>query len=150
MKSLPFLVLLLLSAATPRAQSDCDCRKVGNDVVTTWGVKPYAIELPDTYPSLEGKVADSAGDAVDGALLEVFDHPEAGSWFRGSAPSGKARQKRVAACRTGEEGCFRFSLSAGEYELRVSRPGFDAVVLRVKVKPGGKAPDKPLEIYLLR
>lgn len=150
MKTSLLLALVLFSATAPRAGTDCECRKAGNEVVTNWGVKPYAVELPDTYPLLEGKVVDSAGDEVGGALLEVFDHPEAGSWFGDPARSGKARQKRVAACLAGEEGCFRFSLPAGAYELRVSRAGFNAVVLQVNVKPGGKAPDKPLEIYLLR
>ena len=58
---------------------------------------------------------------LEGALVEVFTHPEYLLIETPIDKRGRPNQRRVAACRTGADGKFCFAgLPAGKYELRSS------------------------------
>jgi hypothetical protein len=71
------------------------------------------------------------------ALVEVFTDPDV--LLLRSNPGVEARrakQRRVAACFTNEEGEFCLAeLPAGRYELRCSSKGFQAVSQTIRVTP---------------
>ena len=96
------------------------------------------------YKYLRGTIESSDGRPVDGALVEIFTHPE---YLLKDLPNGRQdrpEQRRVAACRTKANGkfCFR-GLLAGTYELRSSiDTGWDVTHLHVSVDPEkGKSGD---------
>jgi hypothetical protein len=90
------------------------------------------VELEQKSPlkNLHGRV-EGAGGPLQGALVEVFLNDEA-------SPNGrneKREQKRVAACKTAEDGEFCFkNLPSGRYEIRSSiDSGWDVTYVNVTV-----------------
>ena len=73
--------------------------------------------------SLEGRVVDTNGAAVVGALVERL------------SPKGRRRD----AVFTDENGCFAFrNVRSGQHGLRVSYPTFDTIILQARFSAGFK------------
>ena len=73
--------------------------------------------------SLEGRVVDTNGAAVVGALVERL------------SPKGRRRD----AVFTSKNGCFAFrNAQSGQHGLRVSYPNFDTVILQARFSAGFK------------
>ena len=93
------------------------------------------LEQKSTLKMVQGRV-ENGGKPLPGALVEVFVS-------EGHVPSGsdeKSEQKRLAACKTAEDGKFCFkSLPSGRYEIRSSiDTGWDVThaVVTVDTKNG--------------
>ncbi len=135
--------------STLLAQLPCSCTKAKENERTEWGNNPTAAVLPGTCTEIEGVVSDSSGDPLESALVELYDNPEAGAFFKKGDKPPKGAQKRVAACRLGPDGDFCFKkLAEGDYELRASLKGYDCAVFLVRIRPGEKAAPSPVEIFL--
>ena len=131
------------------AQLPCSCTKAKDNELTEGGQNPTAAVLPGTYAELEGVVSDSSGEPLESALVELYDNPEAGAFFKKGDKPPKGEQKRVAACRLGPDGDFCFKkLAEGDYELRASLKEYDCAVFLVRVRPGEKGTSRPVEIFL--
>ena len=73
--------------------------------------------------SLEGRVVDTSGAPVAGALVERL------------SPNGHRRE----AVLTSENGCFALGkVRSGQHGLRVSYPTFDTVILQARFSAGFK------------
>ena len=84
--------------------------------------------------SLEGVVTDRTGVALEGALVQVFDHPEASPHADGRRVG--VGQKRVAACLAGAGGEFCFDkIPPGKYEVRIHAKGFNPTSIFVELGP---------------
>jgi len=113
------VVILLLCALSVLAQ--CTCHKIEKGETTHWGGNQLIVQDEGKpYQRLRGIVLDSNGDPMSGALVEVWDKPEyllsAGSRFY----EERAKQQRLKACRTANDGKFCFHVKPGKYELRSS------------------------------
>ena len=111
---------------------DCNCREV-KDEKTYWGKtkgKFYLISLK-VKNEVRGKLICRQEPIAD-ALVELYDHPEVskGDRFNGIG------QNRVYVCKTDENGYFCINnLSAGTYELRCSKKGYEVVARIVDINP---------------
>lgn len=81
-------------------------------------------------PSVEGTVSPSMWPPLADALVEVYTHPEAVSIY---IPGGNP-QKRIAGCMTDPSGKFKLSVPSGDYEVRVSYPGYQVLSFNIKVR----------------
>ena len=128
--------LLLLLASSFLQSGDCQCKKVSDDVTTHWGHESVILAAEEKVSMLRGKVVDPAEAVLPETLVEVFDDPDVLlSPNNPDIESRKEKRRRVAACRTGEDGKFCFSdLQEGRYELRFSRAGFNTASIVVSVK----------------
>ena len=103
------------------------------------------------YKHLRGTIENPEGSPADGALVEIFTHPE---YLRKGLPNGRQdrpEQRRLAACRTKADGKFCFPrLAPGTYELRSSlNAGWDVTHLHVTVDPkNGKTEDLQVRMHL--
>lgn len=112
----------LLISLLGNSPSPCNCRCVapaprettyqgGNEIVT--------FRESRIYRSIHGVVRDVNGEPVAGVLVEVFNHPE---WILLGYSFSQVEQRRIAVCKTREDGTFCFeNIPAGEYELRGSK-----------------------------
>ena len=112
---------------------DCRCERVLEGETTHWGGNEAIVdEQKPTLKVVQG-VVENAGMPLRSALVEVFV-----GWKY--APTGK---KRVAACKTAEDGKFCFTnLRSGKYEIRSSiGKGWDVthVLVTVDIKNGKDA-----------
>jgi hypothetical protein len=84
------------------------------------------VVVPDHFvvDSLDGTVVDPTGSAMRDVLVEIV---------KGD------RNTRVDARLTSKEGMFAFvKIRAGKHTLRLSKPGFDTLIVTVLVKKGAK------------
>jgi len=131
-------LLILVVLGVPSALSECQCIHPNKEETTHWGGNEMVV-FAEKNPrkQLRGLVQMPNGQPVEGALVEVFTHPE---YLRSDLPNAtrdRSEQRRVAACRTGVRGrfCFR-GLAKGTYELRSSiDSGWDVTHIHVMVDP---------------
>ena len=103
------------------------------------------------YKRLSGTIETPDGSPVDGALVEIFTHPE---YLLKDDPNGKQdrpEQRRIAICLTKADGKFCFPrLAPGTYELRTSlNAGWDVTHLHVTVNPrSGKTEGLQIRMHL--
>ena len=135
MRVLIFTSLLVCCFVATSRHDDCSCRKPGKGETTHSGPNENIVSIDrDTYKSVTGSVHAPNGVEVDGALVEVFDKPE---WMLGRRKSSPPKQRRIAACKTGDDGKFCFEdLPAGEYELVASKDGgWNPSHVYIKIRP---------------
>ena len=110
-------------------QSLCQCKKASQSEATRGGGNMWLTTQEEgVFHIIGGKVTDANGEAIEDALVEVFDKPDyllceylPNNPTNCSVDPPKT-QRRKAACLTGKDGSFCFKkLSAGRYELRVSK-----------------------------
>lgn len=128
---------LLFCLDTAYAQDLRHCRKVKSSETTCWGwIKGHTAVEGGTVKEIRGKVVDPNEEPVPDALIEVYDNPDLDF----------DKRKRVAACRVGINGKFRFKgLRPGKYELRGSYcggAGFDAGHTIVTLEPKDRVASK--------
>ena len=127
--------LLLLLATSFLQSGECQCKKVPDDVTTHQGHESVLLADEEKVSVLRGEVVDPSEASLPETLVEVFGDPDV--LLLPNNPdieSRKEKRRRVAACRTGEDGKFCFSdLRGGRYELRFSREGFNTVSVVVSV-----------------
>lgn len=130
-------VLLLLCLDASYAQESRRCSKVKSNETTCWGwIQGHTPEDGGTVKEIRGKVVAPNEEAVPDALIELYDNPDLDF----------DQRKRVAACRVGANGEFRFKgLRPGKYELRGSYcggAGFDAGHTIITFAPKDKGASK--------
>lgn len=82
-------------------------------------------ETPYEAKSLAGRVVDPTGAGMGKALVERLN----AGW-----------KKRIAATLTDPEGSFSFSRSSSKAQfLRISKPGFNTLLVKVKIKKNLKS-----------
>jgi hypothetical protein len=123
-----------------RARAECRCAPAADDDVTRWGGNEVVVgKAEKSYKRLSGEVTYGTTESASGALVELYTHPEHLFLKYPENVKKRKRQRRVAACVTGEDGryCLGF-IEAGKYELRVSKgPGFNVTQMYVEVDPLG-------------
>jgi hypothetical protein len=126
MTKLCVILLILLLNGSSFPQSDCTCKKAGVDEITYGSTVLWPLE-EQRVKMIHGQVFIAGSTpilAVDDALVEVFTYPESVAGLKLWSAERERKQKRVAACKTGENGEFCFTgLRPGRYELRVSKQG---------------------------
>jgi protocatechuate 3,4-dioxygenase beta subunit len=102
---------------------------------TIWGwIRGHNPTEGGIVSKLGGRVILPDESVLAGALVEVFDNPDL----------DVNKRKRLAACRTGETGVFRFKrIPPGRYEIRASySSGLDAGQTMVTLAPKDKNASK--------
>jgi hypothetical protein len=120
-----FVIIFILSCLGSLFQKEaCKCSQPPLEAKTSWGQENVIIKQDQPLKFLHGKIVVSSGETpLAGVLVEVYDKPEALllSWKEREAR--KDKQRKIAACVTGEDGEFCFDkIPAGKYELRCSKP----------------------------
>ena len=146
--------ILFISAGlgSPGPQLSCTCTPAAADDLTRWGGNELVIvKEKKVYKELSGTVSYGTGHTVKDALVEVYTDPEYLLLEYPESQKAKKKQRRMAACVTGEDGkfCFGF-IEPGKYEVRVSLdPGVNVTHIYVEVDPyGGESPDEGLNAPL--
>jgi hypothetical protein len=125
------VLLACLPLQTPRP-SECGLAKGAER--TYWGHMNTVLEYADPVSYIRGiaLAAGSENTPVEGALVELFDHPEIALKTHGSQV--RTGQKRLAVCITGKDGRFSFDPLTGKYELRLSKPdcNTESLILRIR------------------
>jgi hypothetical protein len=91
------------------------------------------------YKALRGIV--QVGDTpLSNVLVEVFDHPDHLLLEYPKNQEERAKQRRIAACKTRADGRFCFvGIPKGKYEIRSSiDPGWNVTHVWVRVDPGNR------------
>jgi len=117
------------------------CKKVPLTTETRWGGnQTIEIDLRDSpVRTVRGNV-EGPGEGTLSTLIQVFVRKPSDPLYR--AP-GQSDARPVVACVTGEDGSFAFSLSPGEYELRMSQNGgVDVTSVFVKVDRNSQSSEK--------
>jgi protocatechuate 3,4-dioxygenase beta subunit len=120
--SVSALALLACALVAPSLLGDCKCSSVKEEETTHWGGNEVVTEIENqSRRQVHGTVENPYLKPVEGALVEIFDHPDYLLDQNAPYTRNHPEQKRVAACRTSRDGnfCFR-SLRSGKYELRSS------------------------------
>jgi protocatechuate 3,4-dioxygenase beta subunit len=137
MRKVAALALLVVVGA-PSVLGDCQCIHTKKGETTHWGGNEMIVIVEkSSHKQLRGSVQMPNGQPADGALVEIFTHPEYLLSELPNAIRNRPEQQRVAACRTGVNGrfCFR-GLAKGAYELRTSiDSGWDVTHIHVLVDP---------------
>ena len=121
MKSASLLLTFLISTNVA-ALGACKCVQADPIETTHYGGnEAVVVQEVRSYRSIRGVIIDRSGSVINNVLVEVFDHPE---WLLLPYPQLKEaqlKQRRIAACKTGDDGRFHFAgLPDGKYELRAS------------------------------
>lgn len=140
----PLLILFLLLSHSYSDQNNCGCKSVSDSEKTHPG-HGFVIADRDERPvkSFRGTVIYSEDVyseevPVGETLVEVFDHPELILKTPADAELARKIQRRVAACKTGENSKFCFdNLPAGKYKLLCSKPGFEPTYVIINYDPKG-------------
>jgi hypothetical protein len=134
-KSFCLVVFIVFGSLTfGRAQSR-NCKEVPLTTETRWGGNEQVeIDLRDKpVRTVRGTVARPDGETVS-ALVQVFLRKPSDARYQTRYEDARLP---VAACVTGHDGAFAFSLPPGEYELRMSvGAGVDVTSVFVTVKRG--------------
>jgi hypothetical protein len=137
MRKVAALALLAVVSA-PSVLGDCQCKHPDKGETTHWGGNEMVVFAEkNPHKQLRGFVQMPSGQPAEGALVEIFTHPEYLLSNLPNATRDRPEQRRVAACRTGVNGrfCFR-GLAKGAYELRSSiDSGWDVTHIHVLVDP---------------
>jgi hypothetical protein len=133
--SLLITTFVLNCLLNPLTSLQCVCTKPGPTETTHWGGNEEIVfKEKMVYRSLRG-VVQSGGRPIRDALVELFDRPD--YLLDPKRREEKAKQLRIAACKTGEDGkfCFR-NVHRGRYELRASvDSGWNVSHIYVIVRP---------------
>lgn len=128
---------------------NCDCVDAKSEDTTRFGGNELITLIESkTRKSIQGKVSDVNGKALNDVLVEIFDKPE---WIKENKNSPPENQKRLFACVTNESGSFSFpKISKGRYEIRFSKDvGWSPTYILIEVDPqNSKASENILEVYL--
>jgi protocatechuate 3,4-dioxygenase beta subunit len=128
------LILVLLAAPTEKGRDSSACRPASPEDNTIGGHMPYSVRTKGSVQIVQGTVVDATGKPIEGALVELFDHPEQSSWYLLVERDGV--QQRIAACWTGASGRYRFdNVPAGHYDLRAGAEGFNGAFHWIFVDP---------------
>ena len=139
-----FATIILLCLSASYAQEVPRCKKVKSSETTCWGwIKGHTPVDGGMVKEIRGKALAPDKEPIAAALIEVYDNPDLDF----------DQRKRVAACRVGANGEFRFKgLRPGKYELRGSycnSPGFDAGHTIITLAPKDKdASDAEVSVKL--
>jgi hypothetical protein len=89
-----------------------------------------------TYEAVRGVVLIGDDPASD-VLIEIFNEPDYLLFGYPKHQELQKRQRRIAACKTGDDGRFCFpNVSKGKYEIRASiDSGFDVTHVWVQIDP---------------
>jgi len=120
-----FVIIFILSCPVGFFQKEeCKCSQPPPGAKTSWGQENVIIKQDQPLKFLHGKIIVSSGEKpLAGALVEVYDKPEALLLGWKEREARKDEQRKIAACVTGEDGEFCFDkMPAGKYELRCSKP----------------------------
>lgn len=121
----PFVILFILSCLGSLLQKDdCKCSPPAPGVKTSWGQENVIIKRDEPFKFLHGKITVSSdGKPLAGVLVEVYDKPEGLLLGWKERAVRKRKQRKIAACVTGNDGEFCFDkIPTGKYELRCSKP----------------------------
>jgi len=111
------------------------CKDVPLTTETRWGGnETFTIDLRDKpVRTVRGTVAGPYGETVS-ALVQIYLRKPSDGHYQTRYEDDRLP---VAACETGDDGAFAFSLPPGEYELRMSQKGgIDVTSVFVTVKHG--------------
>jgi hypothetical protein len=145
------LLLTLIFAGNLIQSPECHCRKADKRETTIWGwVQESPIE-GGRVNRIPGHVLTVDENPIDDVLVEVFNHPEIrlNPKFNANEPNNK--QKRIALCKTNEDGEFCFSgIVPGRYEVRASRSGLNAasVIITLDPKSSGDKIKVPINVSM--
>jgi hypothetical protein len=131
-----FLILHLHSYSISR--ENCECADPDHGETTHWGGNEMIVfKESKVFRSLQG-VAKIAEEPLPNVLVELFDHPDYLLLPYPQSEREKAKQRRIAVCKTGDDGKFCFSnVPKGTYELRASiDSGWDVTHIWIQVDPG--------------
>jgi hypothetical protein len=136
------LLLTLCESGLP--QKSCECRGATEADKTIWEHIATQEEEARTVKKVHGVVRNPLGERLDDALVEVF--ADDGTEDTPTSP----KNRRVAACVTGEKGKFCFDgLKPGKYILAVGRQGFNITFIKLNLDPKGRRNSgKPLDVSL--
>jgi hypothetical protein len=117
------------------------CTKVPVATQTRWGGNQrIEIDLRDKpVRTVRGNI-EGPGEGTLSTLVQVFPRQPSDPLYR---PADQENERPVAACVTGDDGFFAFSLPTGEYELRMSQNnGIDVTSVFVKVEKSSHSSEK--------
>jgi hypothetical protein len=141
------LLLLFLISINIAAMGACKCVQADPMETTHYGGNlAIVVQEVRTYRLMRGVILDQRDSGINNVLVEVFDHPE---WLLLPYPQFKEaqlKQRRIAACKTGRNGRFRFAgLPDGKYELRASIEGggWDVTHVYVMIDRNHRQGSKP-------
>lgn len=132
--------LLILSVSNSVSQSvRSKCKPVDSSVGTMWGKQNIVLREYGIFKLIRGTVRDEERPLA-GVLVELYDKPEGLLLPPMERERLKAKQKRIGACETGEDGQFSFAnIPSGKYELRFSKADqWDSTSVYIVVDPKNK------------
>ena len=143
------MIMVLLISNIYSEQNNCGCKCVSTSE-TTYEGHGFILVDPDerVVKTFRGTVIYPEHiypkqEPVPETLVEVFDHPEAIPKTPSEAKQAQEVRRRVAACKTGENGKFCFdNLPFGKYELRYSKSGFEPTSLIINYDPDNSKSSK--------
>lgn len=147
------IIVVLLLSGNPASPQNCGCANVPDTEKThsAYSHGHIVYSKARTVRSFDGVVIfpkgmRPEGESIPETLVEVFTDGEV--LVMGNSPEAMMRrekQKRVAACKTGDDGKFCFDdLPSGKYELRCSKVGFEPVSYIINYKPDRKGGSKKM------
>lgn len=140
-RAVTILFLSVLAFSVEGAQQ-CKCVRARRNDTTRYSGNLESI-YRETKPLrlLRGKVYDPLGEAMPGALVEVFDSADHLLYDYPEREARRKPQRRVAACVTDKSGRFCLGdLPSGKYELRVSKgSGWNVTQVYVVVSRRGRS-----------
>lgn len=118
------------------------CVEEPTTTTTRWGGNErIEIDMRDKpVGKVNGIVLWPEDEPSDDSLVQVFRHRPSDPLYK---PSEEEHEVPLAACVTGANGLFAFSLPSGEYELRISlNKGIDVTSVFITVKPSWHRSEK--------
>jgi len=134
--------LVLFSLFTSLAQSQSrHCTEVAVATKTRWGGNErVVIDLRDKPVRRVRGAVVGPGLGTLNTLVQVFPRKPSDPLYRAA---DQENEMPVAACVTGDDGVFAFSLPPGEYELRMSQNvGVDVTSVFVTIEQGSHSSKK--------
>jgi protocatechuate 3,4-dioxygenase beta subunit len=142
-------VSLLALPSAAQGERHCTCVPVSDTERTrAGGNEEVELHLSGAVRQLVGTIHGPTDEPLAGVLVEVFDASNVGGHRLGGRPGAEPKVPRLAACVTGEDGCYSFDdVPDGHYEVRCSRRG-GWNVLRVLVQLDSGARDESESLRL--